>query len=178
MANVITGAKAMVKMADSAGVMRTVGYATGIQITEVLLNGRIDSLGFIDTRELALIGRQVTATVNFIRIFQTNYADTGGDGPGEGTVDEGVSLNTERSVTATARARTDNAFAIDKQQGFDLEIVDTQPNDGANERVIYTLKGCKPSAHSIVVDRGSLMGVQVSLDALYLIRNEGPFIGD
>ena len=29
MANVITGAKAMVKMADSAGVMRTVGYATG-----------------------------------------------------------------------------------------------------------------------------------------------------
>lgn len=168
MANVITGAKAMVKMADSAGVMRTVGYATGIQITEVLLNGRIDSLGFVDTRELALIGRQVSATVNFIRIFQT----TASDGPGEGTTDETNALNSVNPLDATDRARTDTAFEIDKQQGFDLEIVDTQPNNGQEETTIYTLKGCKPSAHSIVVDRGSLMGVQVSLDALYLIRHD------
>lgn len=174
MANVITGAKAMVKIGGE-----TVGYATGIQITEVLLNGRIDSLGFIDTRELALIGRQVTATVNFIRIFQTTANAiagrpqlAGGDGPGEGTVDETPALNTESSEVASARDRTDNAFAIDKQQGFDLEIVDTQPNNDEEEEVIYTLKGCKPSAHSIVVDRGSLMGVQVSLDALYLIRHK------
>ncbi len=171
MANVITGAKAMVKMADSAGVMRTVGYATGIQITEVLLNGRIDSLGFVDTRELALIGRQVSATVNFIRIFQT-IGGPNADGPGEGTVDESNALNSVNPSDATDRDRTDTAFAIDKQQGFDLEIVDTQPNNGQDETTIYTLKGCKPSAHSIVVDRGSLMGVQVSLDALYLIRHD------
>ena len=166
MANVITGAKAMVKIGG-----KTVGYATGIQVTEVLMNGRIDSLGFIDTRELALIGRQVTATVNFIRIFQTTIGPNG-DGPGEGTVDEAPLLNTEQFAQSDARTRTDNAFAIDKQQGFDLEIVDTQPNNGQDEAVIYTVKGCKPAAHSIVVDRGSLMGVQVSLDALYLIRHD------
>ena len=81
-------------------------------------------------------------------------------------------LNSVSPLDATDRDRTDTAFEIDKQQGFDLEIVDTQPNNGQEETTIYTLKGCKPSAHSIVVDRGSLMGVQVSLDALYLIRHD------
>jgi hypothetical protein len=166
-ANVVTGAKAIIKL---DGVVA--GYATGISVTEVTLNGRVDSLGFVDTREIVPIGRQVSATCNFIRIFQTSDSN----GPvfeDETTTDEALVLNTSADVASTNAGRTDEVLL---KRPFDLEIIDTTPqrNDAdaaEDEKVIYTVKGCLPAAQSIVVDRGSLMGVQVTLDATHLIRH-------
>jgi len=167
-ANVVTGAKAVVKI---DGVVA--GYATGISVTEVTLNGRVDSLGYVDTREIAPIGRQVSATCNFIRIFPTT-ADNGPQNEEALTTDESLILNTTRDLGNNNAFRTDEVLL---KKPFDLQIVDTSPsgspsNTAGVEEVIYTVVGCRPSAQSIVVDRGSLMGVQVTLDALHLVRHE------
>ena len=169
MANIITGAKAIVKIDG-----KVCGYATGISIQESQLNGRVESLGFIDSREITPISRIVTATINFIRIFKTNSSN----GLNESEeVDEGSMITTEQVAEGqnpSAAERTDNALS---SSAFDLEIYDSAAPgeaDGsiqAEDKKIYTVVGCRPSSQSIVVDRGSLMGVQVSVDALYLIRH-------
>jgi len=169
MANVITGAKAIVKING-----QTCGYATGISIQESQLNGRIESLGFIDSREITPISRLVTATINFIRIFKTN--ENNGLVEGE-EVDEGAMITTEQlpeGQNPTAQVRTQNALS---SLPFDLEIYDSAAPGEADgsiqeaDKKVYTVVGCRPSSQSIVVDRGSLMGVQVTADALYLIRH-------
>jgi hypothetical protein len=168
MANIITGAKAIVKIDG-----KVAGYATGISIQESQLNGRVESLGFIDSREITPISRIVTATINFIRIFKTN--DRNGLSADE--ADEGSMITTEQTPDGenpTAEARTNNALT---SRPFDLELYDSAAEAAAEgelqdgDKKIYTVVGCRPSSQSIVVDRGSLMGVQVSVDALYLIRH-------
>jgi len=169
MANIITGAKAIVKIDG-----QVCGYATGVSIQESQLNGRVESLGYIDSREITPISRIVTATINFIRIFKTNSKN----GLQEDVeVDEAAMVTTDGSEPdrlPTDEARTDDALS---SSPFNLEIYDSAAPgeaDGSiqdSDKKMYTVVGCRPSSQSIVVDRGSLMGVQVSVDALYLIRH-------
>lgn len=160
--NVITGAKALIKIDQ-----KTAGFATGISITESTFNGRVDSLGFIDTREVVPIGRAVTASVNFLRIFQYEGM-TSFDGLSAGEVDEGSITNTATSETLTAQERTSNALT---KVPFELEIYDSAPGTD-DEKVIYTMKGCRISSQNFIVDRGSIAGVQVTIDGTHLIRHD------
>jgi len=167
MANVITGAKAIVKVGGEVA-----GYATGISITEAIMNGRVESLGRIDTREITPIGRVVTCTCNFIRIFKTSDAN----GLADGESDETALTYTSDAVESSDDERTVEAlnFGVGDQR-IDLQIFDSAPQgdlDG-EDVLMYTVVDCKPSSQNIVVDRGSMMGVQVTMDARYLVRHSG-----
>lgn len=159
--NVISGAKALIKI-DS----KVAGYATGISITETTINGRVDSLGFIDTREIIPIGRSVSAVVNMLRIFPT-AADNGiFTGIAADETDEGGIVNTRSVAEQDGQAATDDAIL---RATFTLSIYDTTP--GAEGDIeMYRLEGCRIAQHNIVVDRGSLMGVQVTIEARNLVR--------
>ena len=188
-ANVITGAKAKVRI---NGIV--VGYATGINVTETTLNGRVESLGYIDSREITPISRTVTGTCSLIRIFngtigpigdQQNlrgYSDVSG---GEfTTTDDFGFVNTEYHSTVsttpetkTLKSRTANVL---NKTPFVLEIVDSASGETSDvsPNVIYSIHGCRISSQNIAVDRGSLMGVQVTFDAEYLVRYEGEDTGN
>lgn len=160
--NVITGAKALIKIEGSVA-----GFATGISITESTFNGRVDSLGFIDTREVVPIGRAVSATVNFLRIFQyTNMTQF--DGLAEGEVDEGAIVNTSKVLNEAESKRTTDALT---KATFDLEIYDSAPGT-ATQQVIYTMQNCRISSQNFIVDRGSIAGVQVTIDGTHLVRHD------
>lgn len=181
-ANVITGAKAKVRI---NGVV--VGYATGINVSETTLNGRVESLGYIDSREITPISRTVSGSCSLIRIFNasTNFTDFGVRGYNDGsggevrTTDDFEFVNTEFQTepktsfeTRTLKDRTANVL---NKSPFVLEIVDSATGTSASTtpNVIYSIHGCRVSSQNIVVDRGSLMGVQVTFDAEYLIRYDG-----
>jgi hypothetical protein len=183
-ANVITGAKAKVRI---NGIV--VGYATGINITEATLNGRVESLGYIDSREITPISRTVTGSCSLIRIFNSSISGIGAnqdikgysDVPGGEfvTTDDNGFVNTEfhsevatSPETKTLKDRTANVL---NKAPFVLEIVDsaTGTASSTSPNIIYSVHGCRISSQNIVVDRGSLMGVQVTFDAEYLVRYEG-----
>lgn len=165
-ANVITGAKAKVKI---GGV--TVGYATGVSIVETTINGRVESLGFIDSREITPIGRVVTATASMIRIFNVQDAVV----PNGDDIDRGDELivggatntngPTSASVNDSLNARTTKVLQA-AQNPFNLEIY-----DNISGQVIYTVVNCRLASQNIAVDRASLMGVQVTMDAEFLVRH-------
>jgi len=158
--NVISGAKALIKINGSVA-----GYATGISITETTFNGRVDSLGYIDTREITPIGRSVSAVVNMLRVFEPSGETFTGLPAGE--VDEAEMVNTSSVEQTDGQTRTDNALL---RGTFDLEVYDTTPGVEA-DAVMYTVKDCRISSQNIVVDRGSLMGVQCAIEGTYLIRH-------
>lgn len=159
--NVISGAKALIKIDQ-----KVAGYATGISITETTINGRVDSLGFIDTREIIPIGRSVTAVVNMLRIFPVAAGSQTFTGIGENEIDEGGIVNTRSAAEQDGQAATDDAIL---RATFTLSIYDTTP--GAEGDVeMYRLEGCRIAQHNIVVDRGSLMGVQCTIEARNLVR--------
>jgi hypothetical protein len=174
-ANVITGAKAKIRIPGKG----IIGYATGISISENTLNGRIESLGYIDSREIVPISRSVTAQCSMIRIFNQYdvatadrhvYNDTAsGDGNSQ-TSDERDMLNTS-TASLNLSSRTTNALNVPY---FDLDIFDSSNGTTGKEgtALIYTVKNCRIASQNIVVDRASLMGVQVTLEAEYLIRHD------
>jgi hypothetical protein len=165
--NTISGAKALIEIDN-----KIAGFATGISITETTLNGRVDSLGFFDTREVTPIGRAVGATINFLRIF----TPPGGfdensvfKAIGATETDEGAIVNTPDTEGQTDSTRTDNALL---RRPFTLTIYDTAPGQ-AEDVPMYKLHGCRIASQNIVVDRGSLMGVQCTIDAVHLERLDG-----
>jgi len=159
--NVISGAKALIKINN-----KVAGYATGISITETTINGRVDSLGFIDTREIIPIGRAVTAVVNMLRIFPVADGSQVFTGIGGDEADEGEMVNTRSVAEQSGQVATDTAIL---RETFTLSIYDTTPgSDGDIE--MYRLEGCRIAQHNIVVDRGSLMGVQCTIEARNLVR--------
>lgn len=161
--NVITGAKAIIKIDDAVA-----GYATGISVSEVTFNGRVDSLGFIDTREVVPIGRNVSGTINFIRVF-----DHQGDGLYENIspdeTDEEAVVNSA-STDSADEVRTDEVL---NRAPFKVVIYDNHNNRAGDEQPMYEIHGCRISSQNIVVDRGSMMGVQCTFDATHLVRLEG-----
>lgn len=160
--NVISGAKALIKVEGSV-----VGYCTGISITETTFNGRVDSLGFIDTREITPIGRSVSAVVNMLRVFPPAQGSIF-EGLGANEIDEGRMLNTtsDVGVNYSEQERTDDALL---RLPFTLAIYDTTPGVG-EDALMYEMHGCRIASHNIVVDRGSLMGIQCSIEGTHLIR--------
>ena len=175
--NVITGAKAILKVNG-----RVLGYATGLQISEMTLNGRVDSLGFIDSREITPISRVVQASCAMIRIFQTNLqngADASESDEAGAVPNAGANANRDRMVNTSVRgtdvaevdinARTDEVFEIPP---FDLEVYDSAPGTADADIKMYTVKECRIQSHNIMVDRSTLMGVQCVLEGTYLIRHQ------
>lgn len=175
--NVMTGAKAILKVNG-----RVLGYATGLQISEMTLNGRVDSLGFIDSREITPISRMVQASCAMIRIFQTttsNGANAAESDEAGAVPNAGANANRDRMVNTTLRStdvadvsediRTDEVFQIPQ---FDLEVYDSAPGGGGEDVKMYTVKECRIQSHNIMVDRSTLMGVQVVMEGTYLIRHQ------
>jgi hypothetical protein len=158
--NVISGAKALIKVEGSV-----VGYCTGISITETTFNGRVDSLGFIDTREITPIGRSVSAVVNMLRVFPPSDGSIF-EGLSANEIDEGRMLNTSADSFQDEQTRTDDALL---RLPFTLAIYDTTPGVG-DDALMYEMYGCRIASHNIVVDRGSLMGIQCSIEGTHLIR--------
>jgi hypothetical protein len=163
MANVITGAKAKITINGAV-----VGYATGISIAENTLNGRVESLGYIDSREIVPISRNVQVMATMIRIFDAYIGAAGNGVPSVfgGDTDDNGFVNT---ATVVSRSIEDRTRDVLNKAYFDIQIIDSSSSDN---KVIYTVKNCKISSQNIVVDRASLMGVQVMMDAEYLVRHE------
>jgi hypothetical protein len=163
MANVITGAKAKITINGAV-----VGYATGISIAENTLNGRVESLGYIDSREIVPISRNVQVMATMIRIFDAYVGNAGNgiQGVAGGDTDDNGFVNSAAVVERTIEDRTRDVL---NKAYFDIQIIDSSSSDN---KVIYTVKNCKISSQNIVVDRASLMGVQVMMDAEYLVRHE------
>ena len=161
--NVITGAKAIIKIDDDVA-----GYATGISISEVTFNGRVDSLGFIDTREVVPIGRNVSGTINFIRVF-AHQNDGLYEAIAAGETDEEAVVNSA-SANLTDEVRTDEVL---NRVPFKVVVYDNHNNRAGEEVAMYEIHGCRVSSQNIVVDRGSMMGVQCTFDATHLVRLPG-----
>ena len=164
--NVITGAKAIIKIDNDVA-----GYATGISVSEITFNGRVDSLGFIDTREVVPIGRNVSGTINFIRVFPSVAGDTRYETIDADETDEIAVVNSASNADDDDLARTRQVL---NRREFVLEIFDNHNTEGGAEALMYKILGCRVSSQNIVVDRGSMMGVQCTFDATHLIRIEEP----
>lgn len=158
--NVISGAKALIKVDG-----KIVGYASGISITETTINGRVDSLGYFDTREIIPIGRSVSAVVNMLRVFDVANNDVF-DGISEQEASDADIVNTRTIANQDALNATDAAIL---RKTFTLSIYDTTPGQ-AGDIEMYRLEGCRIAQHNIVVDRGSLMGIQCTIEAKNLVR--------
>lgn len=160
--NVITGAKAIIEIDNQVA-----GYATGISVSEVTFNGRVDSLGFIDTREVVPIGRNVSGTINFIRVFgsaspnNTLYEPIPADETDEIAVVNSASSDLQDDI------RTDEVL---NRAPFKIVIFDNHNSQAGDNIPMYEIHGCRVSSQNIVVDRGSMMGVQCTFDATHLVR--------
>ena len=163
--NLITGAKALITGKDGS----VLGYATGIVVQEVVFNARVETLGTVDTREIETISRQVTGSISFMRIFDKDV--TGG------LVVNAQGSLVQRSADILSDARDD----------FNLKIYSiSSATDGAGNvpenpvvKPVYEIIGCRVSSQTLAVDRGSFMALNVSFDALQLVKldaNEGTAI--
>lgn len=152
MSDLITGAKALIAING-----KVAGYATGIVVQEAIINGRVETLGTVDTREIEPISRIVTGSISFMRIFNRS-------------VDNEFLTNEDSNLVQRAND------VLTQPDDFDIIIYNVgeeqQDNPSVQATPIYTVKGCKPSSQTIAVDRNSFMGLQVTFDALYLIKND------
>lgn len=152
--NLITGAKALITGKNGA----VLGYATGIVVQETIFNARVETLGTVDTRELEAISRQVTGSISFMRIFDKD-------------VTGGLIVNAEgnlvqRSADILSDARDDFDLTIYSIASAQTDPVPENPSISA----VYKVMGCRVSSQTIAVDRGSFMGLNVTFDALQLVK--------
>lgn len=166
----VNGANALIKVyIPGESTARVVGYATGVSVTENILVNRIDVLGQIDTKDIEPIARTVSGTIGLMRM--TPMSNTGEERreAGGGAFYQGV-LADSTDPDATVRTKKVMEFYND---GFDLVIVDSAafaPDTQAQVR--YEIKGCRPTSHSFAMSRGSLMGVNISFEALALLESD------
>jgi len=153
----INGANAVVKLAG-----KTIGYATGVSVNEVYGLQRIDVLGEIDSRDIEPIGRVVNVVITFIRMVK-NSSDAEDGNRGGGAVARGMIPNVGAEATFEDTTESITTFF---QNGFDLEIQDSFGDDTPR----YRIEGCRPSSQSFALTRGTLMGVNVSCEAIRLIE--------
>ena len=157
----VNGANAIVKIGTE-----TIGYATGVSVNEVYGLQRIDVLGEIDSRDIEPIGRIVNVVITFIRMVNNpeNTPANRGGGAGARSLVPNVGDNASQT---TATATITEFF----EKGFDLEIIDSF---GENAVSRYRIEGCRPSSQSFALTRGTLMGVNVSCEAIRLIELDIP----
>jgi len=156
----INGSNALIRVVPSDGIEKTVGYATGVSVTESIALNRIDVLGQIDSKDIEPIGRIVSGTIGLMRMT-TSGTDGGGAGKQKLTP-----LHTEN---ATASDRTKDVMDF-METGFDLIIQDSAVFEGTEAKERYRVVGCRPSSHSFALSRGMLMGVDVTFEALKLVE--------
>lgn len=166
----VNGANALIKVkVPGSTKYKVVGYATGVSVTENILVNRIDVLGQIDTKDIEPIARTVSGTIGLMRM--TPMSNTGEDNrdAGGGAFYQGVLAD---STSGDAYERTKAAMEF-YNDGFDLFIEDSAtfaPDTQAQVR--YEIRGCRPTSHSFAMSRGSLMGVNISFEALALLESD------
>jgi hypothetical protein len=156
----INGANALVK---KDGVI--LGYATGVNVAEMYALQRIDVLGEAYSRDIEPIGVVVQVAIGFIRMINKNGYDNdvGGGGVAKGLVPK---VNATDNIKQSTQKVTDFF-----QQGFDLEIMDSITGTGeGSPSSRYLIQGCRPSAQSFALSRGTLMGINVTCEALRLVE--------
>lgn len=164
----INGANALIQITINNKLV-TVGYATGVTVNEAYALNRIDVLGLIDSKDIEPIGRTVSGTIGVMRMT------VGAEGNRQGTSFYGGGAATTGLVPITteeqsALAKTQNVMDF-MNNGFDLIIRDSGSFDPDNAVLgRYKVSGCRPSSHSFQLSRGSLMGVNVSFEALALVE--------
>lgn len=176
----INGSNALVQIQRDGEEPVVVGYATGVTVQEVIALNRIDVLGRIESKDIEAIGRSVSGSIGLMRMVPI------GDDlfPGGGAANAGVlpvhpaGSDPTNDADATARTRTVMQFM---EVGFDLVIKDsanfeeaggeaTAPGVGGTTR--YVIKGCRPSSHSFSLSRGTLMGVNVTFEAIAITEED------
>jgi hypothetical protein len=161
----INGANALVKVGN-----KTLGYATGVTVNEVYGLQRIDVLGEIDSRDIEPIGRVVNVQVSFIRMTPNPASGSQEGNRGGGSA--------QRGLVPYAKSEDDNRENTEIvtqffEDGFDLDIFDSGDFEGAGEPVLrYTIVGCRPSSQSFAITRGTLMGVNVTCEALRIVEKD------
>jgi hypothetical protein len=157
---IITGARAGITINGTL-----VGYATGVTITEGTALARLDTLGFIDTRELEPIGRAVSVSCNFVRMkFQTD--DTTGTNT---LLDTSVIASTNTEATDSDKVRTQKVLT--SFPSVDITVFDAG-TAGDETKPLYTVRGCRPSSMTVAVDRTSMMMANVTFDGLFLVTHQ------
>ena len=157
MSDLITGAKALISLDG-----KVAGYATGIVVQEAIINGRVETLGTVDTREIEPISRVVTGSISFMRIFNRSVDN-------EFLTNEDTDLVTRSNQILT---QPDVFDIIIYNIGVDGVGRDPATGEASprGPEAVYKVVGCKPSSQTIAVDRNSFMGLQVTFDALYLVK--------
>lgn len=156
------------------------GYATGVTVNEVYAVQRIDVLGEIDSRDIEPIGRIVNVSISFIRMVNalSSEADQGGapgtraDERAGGAVAKGLIPTTSESASNRQLTQSVTDFY---QSGFDLIIRDSADfadigGNAVRAQDRYKVVGCRPTSQSFAITRGTLMGINVSLEALRLVE--------
>lgn len=161
----INGSNAIIQISRNNGPSETIGYATGVSVTEAIMLNRIDTLGTIDSKDIEPIGRVVSGSISLMRMTTTT---TDGDVGGGAASNQLTPFHAEDSDDIT---RTKDLMDF-MHSGFDLLIVDSSDfeddEDGAPPR--YIIQGCRPSSHSFALSRGMLMGVNVTFEALRMFE--------
>lgn len=160
----INGANALVKVGD-----KTLGYATGITVNEVYGLQRIDVLGEIDSRDIEPLGRVVNVQISFIRMTPNPASGSQDGNRGGGAAQRGLIPYADSTADNRANTETVTAFF---ETGFDLEILDSGTFEGNEPLLRYSILGCRPSAQSFAISRGTLMGVNVTCEALRIIERD------
>lgn len=174
----INGANALITIQVEGGDERVVGYATGVTVQEVIALNRIDVLGRIESKDIEAIGRSVSGSIGLMRMVPIDDDNFPGGGAANASLlpkhaPESDPLN---DADATGRTRTVMSY-MDK--GFNLKIKDAadytadgdtaEPGSGS---VRYTIVGCRPSSHSFSMSRGTLMGVNVTFEAIAMTETD------
>ena len=157
----INGSNALIRVVPSDGIEKTVGYATGVSVTESIALNRIDVLGQIDSKDIEPIGRIVSGTIGLMRMTTSDIGEGGGAGKQK--------LTPLHTFNATASDRTKDVMDF-METGFDLIIQDSAVFEGTEAKERYRVVGCRPSSHSFALSRGMLMGVDVTFEALKLVE--------
>lgn len=169
----INGANALITIQVDGGDERVVGYATGVTVQEVIALNRIDVLGRIESKDIEAIGRSVSGSIGLMRmvpITDPNGFNGGGAANASLLPKHAAESDPLDDADATGRTRTVMSY-MDK--GFNLKIKDAadytvdgdtaDPGTGADR---YVIVGCRPSSHSFSLSRGTLMGVNVTFEAI------------
>jgi len=154
----INGATAEILIGD-----KVAGYATGITVTEFTALQRIDVLGQIDTKDIEPIGRMVNGTIGFMRMILSVDSTEGG-----GAVAQDLSPS-HSTDSYDAQTRTEQVLSY-MDEGFSLLIRDSV----GDKDLRYKIEGCRPSSHTFSLSRGTLMGVNITFEALHMAEMDQP----